>query len=213
MLSLMSPSAVRAETLRRFATWRLKANENLPLVESLGDLNPKSSSQVAARATAAGYLAAFCFGAPLNKVRNDLERFELWRHLSTEEQGLLLNPGAGEQAKVFHGWIIEAIQLMAWSLGLVYLDHFAPCMETLAGQFPKAGADPSHFIANARLRPAGELLQEADTLYMLHWFAVEANLKGLPDNRVVLPRVSFRRHAAEWMIGVAEAWDDVSLDT
>ncbi|MDK9702844.1 MAG: DUF4272 domain-containing protein [Sulfuritalea sp.] len=209
----MSPSELRTETLRRFTTWRLKPNEHLPLIESLADLQPKSSSQVAARAIAAGYLAAFCFGAPVEDVRQDLERFALWRHLSEEEQTLLTNADASDQSKAFHSWLIEAIQFMAWSLGLVTSDHFAPCSETLASQFPDAGADPSHFITNARLRPINELLQEADTLYMLHWFAVEANLEGLPDERVVLPRVSFRRHAADWIVGVAGAWDDVSLDT
>jgi hypothetical protein len=209
----MSPSELRTETLRRFTAWRLKPNEHLPLVESLADLQPKLSSQVAARATAAGYLAAFCFGVPAEKVRKDLERFALWQHLSAEEQALITNPDASDQSKAFHSWLIEAIQFMAWSLGLVTLDHFAPCSKTLASQFPKAGADPSQFIANARLRPIGELLQEADTLYVLHWFAVEANLEGQPDKRVVLPSVSFRRHAADWVVGVAEAWDDVSLDT
>jgi hypothetical protein len=209
----MSPSDLRAETLRRFAAWRLRANEHLPLVESLGDLQPKSSTQVAARATAAGYVAAFCFGAPAEKVRKDLDRFALWQQLSAEEQDLISNPEASDQSKAFHGWLIEAIQFMAWSLGLVTLDHFAPCSEALASQFPKAGTDPSQFIANTRLRPLGELLQEADTLYMLHWFAVEANLEAQPDKRVVLPRVSFRRHAADWVVGVAEVWDDVSLDT
>jgi hypothetical protein len=209
----MIPSELRAETLRRFTAWRLRANEHLPFVESLADLQPKSSALVAARAIAAGYLAAFCFGAPAEKVRADLERFSLWQHLSAEEQFLLSNPEASDQNKGFHGWLIEAIQFMAWSLGLVTLDHFTECSETLAGQFPKAGTDPSQFIANARLRPISELLQEGDTLYMLHWFAVDANLIGQPDNRVVLPRVSFRRHAADWVVGVAEAWDDVSLDT
>ena len=209
----MNPSELRTETLRRFGAWRLNPNEHLPLVESLVDLQPKSASQVAARAIAAGYVAAFCFGAPAEKVRKDLERFALWEHLSSEEQALLTNPDGSDQAKAFHSWLIEAIQFMAWSMGLVTLDQFAPCSETLTSQFPKAGADPSQFIANARLRPIGELLQEADTLYLLHWLAVEANLQGQPDQRVVLPRISFRRHAADWVVGAAETWDDVSLDT
>ncbi|HSD37291.1 MAG TPA: DUF4272 domain-containing protein [Rhodocyclaceae bacterium] len=209
----MNPFELRTETLRRFAAWRLKPYEHLPLVESLTDLQPKSASQVAARAIAAGYVAAFCFGAPAEKVRKDLERLALWEHLSSEEQVLLTNPDAGDEAKAFHSWLIEAIQFMAWSLGLLTLDHFAPCSEALASQFPKAGADPGQFIANAHLRPIGELLQEADTLYMLHWLAVETNLQGQPNQGVVLPRTSFRRHAADWVVGVAEAWDDVSLDT
>jgi len=209
----MNPSELRTKTLRRCAAWQLKPNEHLPLLESLADLQPKSGSQVAARAIAAGYVAAFCFGAPAEKGHKYLDLFALWQHLSADEQALLTNPASSDQSKAFHGWIIEAIQFMAWSLGLVTLDHFVPCSENLANLFPKASDDPSEFIASAQLRPVDELLQEADTLYMLHWLAVAANPKGKPDLRIVLPRLRFRRHAADWVIGVAEAWDDVSLDT
>ena len=93
------------------------------------------------------------------------------------------------------------------------LDHFKECSEALASYFPRAGTDPSDFIFRATLRPVEELLQEADTLYMLHWRTVENNLMGAPDAHVVLPRVSFRRHAADWVVGVAEAWEDVPMDT
>src|ERR1044071_7374426 len=209
----MKPSELRSETLRRFAGWHLKANQHLPLLEPLAELRPKLPSTVAARATAAGYVAAFCFGAPADNVRRDLQRFTLWEHLSTEEKTLISDPAVSEQSKTFHSWLIEAIQFMAWSLGLLTVDHFDPCSDTLASQFPNAGTDPSHFIASARLRPIRELLQEVDTLYMLHWFAVEANLNAQPDEGVLLPRVSFRRHAADWVVGVEEAWEDVSMDT
>lgn len=209
----MSPSALRSETLRRFAAWRLAPNPSLPLVESLAELRPKSPSQVAARATAAGYVAAVCFGAPADKVRKDLDRFALWDHLSAEEQALIVNPEVSAQSTSFHSWLIESIQFMAWGLGIATLDHFTPCSDTLASQFPKAGTDPSLFIANAQLRPLDELLQEVDTLYMLHWFAVEANLTGRYDERIVLPRISFRRHAADWMVGVVDGWEEVPLDT
>ena len=103
--------------------------------------------------------------------------------------------------------------MIAWALNAEELDHFAPCKPTLADRFPHPGKDPSEYIAAAKLRPQAQLFQEADTLYMLHWSAVEANLRAERDSRVVLPRVSFRRHAADWIIGVAESWDEVPLDT
>ncbi|MFC7519043.1 DUF4272 domain-containing protein [Herbaspirillum sp. GCM10030257] len=209
----MEPINLREVTFRRFASWRLKANENLPFVESLDDLRPKSGAEVAARAIAAGYLAAFCFSAPAEKVRNDLSRFALWEQLTIDEQSLLSNQDASDQSKAFHSWLVESIQFMAWSLSLVPLDHFAPCSEALVSHFPKPSTDPGPFIANASLRQIDELLQEADTLYMLHWCAVEGNLGGQSDSRLNLPRISFRRHAADWVVGVAEAWADVPLDT
>lgn len=208
----MDPSLLRAETIRRFARWGLVPNEHLPVLESLADLSLKSAEAVAARAVIAGYIAAVCFGAPGSKVRKDLEQLDLWRHVTAEEQELFAASPSIESL-AFHGWLIESIQFLAWSLGLVPLDHFTECSESLASHFPRPGTDPGDFIFRATLRPVEELLQEADTLYMLHWRAVENNLMGTPDARILLPRVSFRRHAADWAVGVDEAWEDVPLDT
>ena len=209
----MNPTQLRSETLRRFDQWRLKPNLHLPLLESESELRPKSAAAVAARAVAASSVAAVCFGAPASRVRSDLQRFELWEHLSTEEQEFMTEVDASDQSAGVHSWLVESIQVMAWALNLVNLEHLAPCTDALASHFPRGGAEPRRFIAAARLRPLHELLQEADTLYMLHWSAVEGNLTRTPDPRVVLPRVSYRRHAADWLIGTADAWEDVPLDT
>lgn len=209
----MNSCDLRAATLSRFSSWGLNANANLPLLESVADLQPKGPKDVAARVVAAGYVAALWFSAPTEKIKSSLDRFELWTHLSSEEQDFVSRSTLRYQSTGFHSWLIESIQFMAWALGIVALDHFAPCADTLASRIPKAGSVPSHFISNAQLRPLDELLQEADTLYLLHWLAVEANLTGQAHERVVLPRISFRRHAADWIIGTADAWDDVSLDT
>lgn len=199
--------------MRRFAAWQLVPNESLPLLETVAELRPKSSAEVAARAVSAGYVAAACFGAPTTQLRKDLERFGLWEHLTPDEQGYLNEPNPTDQSVALHSWLIESIQFLAWSLGLDALDNFTPCSEALATHFPRGGIDPVEFVSQATLRPMEEVLQEADTLYMLHWRAVENNLGHTPDARVVLPRLSFRRHAADWTIGVAEGWEDVSLDT
>jgi hypothetical protein len=209
----MQPSQLREETMRRFAGWTLVPNEHLPLLESACDLRPKKASQVASRAIAAGCVAYFCFGASRSRVRDELQRFALHQHLSSDERDLVDAADASTEGTHVHAGLVESIQFLAWSLGLVTLDHFTQCHPTLASQFPRAGSDPAEFIARARLRSLQEILQEADTLYMLHWRAVQDNLTGRRDPRLVLPRVSFRRHAADWVIGVADAWEDVPLDT
>jgi hypothetical protein len=65
---------------------------------------------------------------------------------------------------------------------------------------------------SAQLRALDEIRQECDTLYMLHWSAVESHLSG-QKTRIALPIVSYRRHAAEWIAGTADEWDEVPLDT
>ena len=212
-LGLMDSSRFRAETGRRFSAWGLAPNEHLPLLELATALRPKSAAMVAARAVSAGYVAAASFGAPAPRLIGDLRRFGLWQHLTREEQALLREPDPSSESLAFNGWLVESVQFMAWSLGLCALDHFEQCSDSLVGLFPQPGTDPAEFVSQATLRPLEQLLQEADTLYMLHWRAVENTLANLPDPRIVLPRVSFRRHAADWVIGVAESWENISLDT
>jgi hypothetical protein len=208
----MEASDLRSETLRRFAQWGLVPHETLPLIEEEPDLKPKSPSAVALRASAAGYVAALCFGAPAERLRLDLERFHLWSHLTSEEQQLFASSGLTPQARGTHSWLVESVQFMAWALNLCSLNHFAPCDEHLANLLPHS-RDPSDFARSAHLRPIDAMRQEADTLYMLHWRAVENNLVVTPDDRLVLPRISYRRLAADWLIGTAEQWDEVALDT
>jgi len=209
----MDPTLLRTETIRRFASWQLAPHEALPLIESQEDLRPKRPAEVAARAVAARYIVAACFGAPGNLVREHLERFALASFLTPEESKFVDAAAMKETARNQHSWLTESIQFLAWYMHLQPLDHFADCSDTLAKQLPGFGADPADFIARAKLRPFDELQQEADTLYMLHWCAVEYSLTGIADARVVLPRFSSRRHAADWAMGTAETWDDVVLDT
>lgn len=204
---------LRSETLRRFAEWQLIPNKHLPLLEHAAELRPKSGADVASRAIAASYVARASFGAPRSKVRAHLDRFGLWEHLSVGERSFIEEEDASAQSTYFHRWLIESIQLMAWALRLTDLDHFEECQVTLAGHFPDPSTDPTIFIRAATLRPLGELRQEADTLFMLHWYSAEEGLSGRRNERIVSPRIRFRRHAADWLIGVAENWDDVPLDT
>jgi len=191
----------------------LAANPSLPLLEPSEELRPKTSVEVASRAIAAGYVAAASFGAPIPEIRADLERYSLWSFLGQDERAFLTEARPSEHSRAMNGWLIESIQFLAWTLGYVSLDHFAPCEDSLASHFLKPGVDPAHFIAEARLRDLSEIIREADTLYMLHWRAVENQVRGLGDGRVELPMVRFRRHAADWVIGVADNWEDVPLDT
>lgn len=207
----MDTQALRAETLRRFALWELPANEHLPLIETEDELRPQPPSSVAKRAVAASYVIGLCFGADFEATRKHLETFDLWQSLAQSERDFIERAFLSEQDKSIFGWLVESVQFLAWALRLAELDHFRHCDDTLASLFPFK-TSPGPFIQSAQLRASDEIRQESDTLYMLHWSAVESKLSGR-DTRIVLPLVSYRRHAADWIIGTAAEWDEVPLDT
>ncbi len=184
---------------------------HLPLLAGERELDPPPALAVAQRAVAASYVAAVSFGADAAGARKYLERFGLWVCLSERERMFLQSGAFAPEQRAQFGWMVESLQFLAWSLGLVELDHFRHCDDALASVFPFDAA-PAAFFAAATLRTRGEIRQEADTLCMLHWAARQAQLDGQPS-RIMLPVVQHRRHAAEWIVGTAEEWDDVGLDT
>jgi len=96
------------------------------------------------------------------------------------------------------------------------------------GRKPRPGADAGpkavgvivnlgrdRFVAQAALRPAGELLDAADLIYRYHWATREAELRGREPPAGLDPGVVMERHyALNWLIGyLGLDWDEVSTDT
>jgi Domain of unknown function (DUF4272) len=67
-------------------------------------------------------------------------------------------------------------------------------------------------IEKAALRDFDQLYARADTMYRLHWAAVEARLNGQPF-QLPEPAIIMRRRSVEWIAGSPYDWDDVPLDT
>lgn len=70
-------------------------------------------------------------------------------------------------------------------------------------------------VAQAKLRPAGVLLDAADLFYRYHWAVRDAKLNGRPPPTGLNPDVVMEWHyALNWLIGYGAAeWDEVSTDT
>ena len=75
------------------------------------------------------------------------------------------------------------------------------------------GTTTSQVIQDSELRPIADILDQADLIYRYHWAVRNARLKGQPTPAALNPDVTQERHhALNWLI-MAEAWDDVPIDT
>ena len=117
-----------------------------------------------------------------------------------------------QQEKVNAVWLVECVQGLAWCLSLVELDPFKHCDDNLASHFPQPFGNPSKFISQAKLRPLGEIFQQVDLHYRLHWAARNARLRGR-SCKIAEGFISERRKALDWAIGVELDWDRVPLNT
>ncbi len=209
-------ASVELEAIKRGSETRLRAvgvaiDPNLPLIDSLDEVQPRPARDAAGRACALGYIASLGFGADRDETAADLSRYHLDEWVTSRERALLDADAISEQDRIDCTWAPEAIQALAWALGLVSLDPTRHCDEDLASNFP-VRSDPSDFIATAEIRSIRELQEEVDFHYRLHWWVRSCELSGARsgfDTDVVVER----RRALEWLYGGCVAWDEISLDT
>lgn len=71
------------------------------------------------------------------------------------------------------------------------------------------------FVAEAKLRPLAELLDQTDRIYRYHWAVVNARVSGTAPPAGLEPGVVLERHyALNWIIGYMEQeWDEITTDT
>ena len=186
-------------------------NPNLPVIETLAEVSPRSASDVGRRAFAMSNLTGIGYKANRRKIRKQLKQYDLWEFVTPRERKDLSSLRVTEKSRIHYQWLCECIQGLAWCLGKDDMDHFSRCNINLADIIPPK-TDPESFINTLRLRPLSEIQQQADLLYRLNWAAKfkerHENVKNVNFNVI-----AERRRAIDWVYGIEENWDDISLDT
>lgn len=113
-------------------------------------------------------------------------------------------------------WRYEALNVLAWSLGLVAELPFPSRLcdvPALAKTMMDRGTQA--FVEGARLRPAMEILDALDLHFRLHWATTDARVKNAPAPADLDPGVVVERHyALNWLVRFEDAdWDDVDTPT
>lgn len=189
----------------------IKVITHLPQIETFEEVSPKSAQIVAERVCAISYIIGLGYGAKKRKLRNSLKTFNLWSSVTSSEKKSLRDFSISEQEKANYQWMCEAVQALAWSLGLVEMDHFTHCDNDLISKIPM-DVDPGEFIKSAKLRPIEDIQQQVDLLYRMHWYAKNSRLEG-KSCQLDLSIIMERRRAIDWVYGTAEDWYDVDLST
>lgn len=143
--------------------------------------------------------------------------------LSPSEADFMREPGflrpvarPDPQTIVNHGWRYEAAATLMWVLGLQGELLFPSAMVD-AGPAVQQLSDLGgrRLVAEAALRPAGEILDQLDLTYRLHWALTEARLGRRNTYEGVEPGVvKERHHVLNWLVRFDDAdWDQVTTPT
>jgi hypothetical protein len=201
---------------------------HLPVVESEAEAKIRSKEEVARRAMALLLVAASGEGLgqdlraggavrrPQDVLGHVIERYGLRDAFTPEEKALLKGKRRSPQDVIGATWRNESAWVLLWALGYVEElgrpDHTCDVARAVRTMQERTAAE---FVAGARLRPAREILDQADLIYRYHWATTDARINGREPPAGLDPSVVYERHyALNWLIGyMDQEWDEVTTDT
>jgi hypothetical protein len=176
----------------------------------------RTKEEVARRAMALLVVASKGEGLRQEVLARVVDDYGVEPDFSSEEAAFVGNPTPSDHDRIQFTWRFEAACTLLWALG--YVDELEKPVETCDVERAVAvlmDRSRERFIAEAKLRPPAEILDQADLIYRYHWAVVDARLDGKPVPAGLDPDVVMERHhALNWLIGyMDQEWDDVSTDT
>jgi Domain of unknown function (DUF4272) len=186
-------------------------NHDLPCFDEPSALTIREPREVAIRAWVMAHVVYLGYGNTGEQMLSLLRGARLDEYLTPNELSVCTSATLSDEQKAWAAWLCEAVHGCAWALRMVETEPLDDCPNTLAHMFPVA-TDPWPSIEAASLRGHEKIYQRADTMYRLHWAAVDARFSGraMP---VPEPAILMRRHSLEWIVGAPQDWDEVPLDT
>ncbi len=193
----------------------LPINPYLPAIEAEPD-RFRSASEVAYRTLA--LLVAALKGEGLEQPIVDrlVQHYDLASCFTFKETAFVKSAEPSQSECTQFSWRYEAAWVLLWTLS--YIEELERPSKIC--DVPKAvrimkERSTAQFIAEAKLRPFAQVLDQADLIYRYHWAVVDARIKNKPSPAGLEPGVvQERHHALNWLLGyMHQDWDEVSTDT
>jgi hypothetical protein len=189
----------------------IEIDPHLPVIDGEAGLRLPTASQVADRALALAIVGAKGAGIPQLEVERIVDERGAYGLFSPCEEEFIDEPEPTEEDRARFSWRYEAAWALMWTLR-----HF----EEPLGR-PDTRCDPDRLmdtifdipdLARRRLRPANEILNEADLAYRYHMAARRARRDGEAPPAGIDPGVAIERHRALiWLTCHDELdWDDLT---
>jgi Domain of unknown function (DUF4272) len=191
-------------------------NEHLPMIESEDEAVRRSVEEIAHRALSLLVVAGKGHGVGAKKIDEVVRAYRLDAHFTPKERAFLEDPSASEHQRVQFVWRYEAAWALLWSLG--YVAELAKPTKECDFEYAvdtMIQRTAEQFIADAKLRPLAEILDQCDLIYRYRWAIVDAGFRNLETPAGLNASVAVERHhALNWLIGyMADEWDDMTTDT
>lgn len=187
---------------------------SLPAIETADEIRLRSGEAVMQRAMCLFAVSNAAIRGEASAANELLGRWGLADALSPDEQEFMRSARMPQQ-KVQFSWRCEALVPLSWATGLYDSMEFPSDTYDFGPMAEFWSTVPARYWEDVGTRSAGEILDEADLIYRLHWAVRDAGLNGKPaPGELNAGVVQERHHALNWLIGYDGAeWDDVGTDT
>ena len=191
--------------------------DHLPGVEEEHEVQLRTPKEIAQRLLCLTYL---CYATEDEESKEQVLAFlkeeNLWEGLTEDEKLLFTKSRLTDQEKVNVSWRSEAIWLLLWTIQKVdALD--LPIDEVniadIVDRLPELMSSTKDFVESASIRTIGDILDQSDLIYRLHWATRQAGLDGNTQVELNPSIVAERHYAINWVTYYAESWDDITTDT
>jgi hypothetical protein len=214
---------VSAESMQRkkrsevvLFTESVPVNKTLPIIATEKETKQRSKEEVAYRALALLVVSLKGDGLEQPEIERLIKNYGLEPHFTPQERVFLENRSPSQHDLIQFSWRYESAWTLLWALG--YVEKLEK--PTKQCDAPRALAimrsrSAKQFIAQSKLRPLSEILDQSDLIYRYDWAVVDARIRGIKAPADLEPGVVQERHyTLNWLIGyMDQAWDDISTDT
>lgn len=218
MEARVSPEALQRRSRSEAVLKRegVPVNQHLPAIETEAEAKRRTKEEVAQRALCVLLVAVRGEGLEKSIADRVAVEYGLTSSLTSKEKAFLAANAPSQHDRVQFTWKYEAAWVLLWALGYVEslgkpqgICDVPRAVKTMRDRTAKT------FLADARLRPLAEILDEADRIYRYHWAVVDARVNGKPTPAGLEPGVVLERHyALNWLVGyMGQEWDDITTDT
>jgi Domain of unknown function (DUF4272) len=192
----------RKRTVGYLRLWGLDIDLSPLPVPTVDTHGTRDIVAVVGRAKALCLLALKGQGLSIRESFAFADAYEVWQHLTVDENDFVLDNEAAPQTLVQYAWRFEGLRVMEWALGLVKHLSFPidPADSAKATELCMQEILVPHVGTTLELRPAKELLDAADITMSLS--VITAAILAMPEAPVALhPGVVHERMSAfNWLV-------------
>lgn len=204
----------KARSMEILKKRNLKPLPALPTITADEEVDLRKPADVARRAICLMAVAAHAEAGEEFDASDFLKTEKVWGALSPEEKKFVQSKKLTDDEKSTMTWRYEALWALLWSLGKVDEIGFPGRQSDAAEAISVIMKDPQKMISEAKLRPAAEILDQADLLYRCIWL-VHYERKNNKEPEGLSGSVVYERlFALNWLIQyMRQPWDDTVVDS